>query len=128
MITETTPRPVEVGDVFVESWGYGQTNVDTYVVVRKTASSIFLKPCGQELTEDGRNVRPRPDRILEFREEPGQHTRIGKVNANGEIRKAMPTVGFGGRLWMKMTSYSGASRWDGERAYHDTIAAGMPGH
>ena len=30
------------GDVFVSSWGYEQTNVDFYEVVRTTAKYIFL--------------------------------------------------------------------------------------
>ena len=31
-------RPVEVGDVFANSWGYDQTNIDFYVVERVSAS------------------------------------------------------------------------------------------
>jgi len=35
---------VEVGDVFVSTWGYEQTNVDFYKVTRKTKAMIELSP------------------------------------------------------------------------------------
>jgi hypothetical protein len=35
---------IDVGDVFVSSWGYEQTNVDFYKVTRKTRAMIELSP------------------------------------------------------------------------------------
>lgn len=38
---------VEVGQVFVASWGYEQTNIDFYQVVGVTAKSVKLRPIAQ---------------------------------------------------------------------------------
>lgn len=40
----SSPTP---GTVFVSTWGYDQTNVDFYVVVKATEQSVWLQPIGQ---------------------------------------------------------------------------------
>lgn len=49
--TAVETRPVEVGDIFCSSWGWDQTNVDYYKVVRTTAKSAWLVPIGQVMVE-----------------------------------------------------------------------------
>ena len=44
---------VKVGDLFVNTWGYEQTNVDYYQVVRKTSKMVILKPINSNVVEDG---------------------------------------------------------------------------
>jgi len=44
---------LNVGTIMVSTWGYDQTNVDFYRVTRSTASSLWLEPVGQEVTEVG---------------------------------------------------------------------------
>lgn len=39
---------INVGDIFKSTWGYDQTNVDFYVVTRKTAKMIELQECGRK--------------------------------------------------------------------------------
>lgn len=121
------PFGVKPGDVFVESWGYDQTNVDFYVVTRVTQSSVYLKPCGARPVGEGMSTRlvPDPSKVGEFR--CAREERIGKVNARGEVVKRVK-AGWQGEPWLKLTSYSGASLWDGERSYFDTYAAGLLGH
>ena len=46
-------NPYEIGDILVSSWGYDQTNVNYFQVVRKTASSIWIKPISASVTEEG---------------------------------------------------------------------------
>lgn len=111
---------VQPGDVFVESWGYDQTNIDCYVVTRRTPKSVAIKPCGREVI--GGRVKPNPEVVGEFRT-----NRTGKAAKNGEVIKRL-TTGWRGEPYLSMTSYSGASLWDGEETYYDTIAAGQPGH
>lgn len=41
----------KIGDVFVNSWGYEQTNVDFYQVVKKTAKKLFLRKIGSRMTQ-----------------------------------------------------------------------------
>ena len=115
---------IKPGDVFVESWGYDQTNIDCYVVTRTTPASVYLQQCGAEVVT-GR-VRPVPARRTPF-PVVYAHNRLGKVNQYGEILKRV-TRGWKGDPYLKMTSYSGASLWDGQESYYDTSAAGQPGH
>jgi hypothetical protein len=48
-----TPNPYAVGSIFHTSWGYDQTNVEFYTVVRETKASVWLVPVGSEV-RDGR--------------------------------------------------------------------------
>ena len=111
---------VGAGDVFVEIWGYDQTNVNCYVVTRRTPKSVAIKPCGSKII-DGR-VLPNPDVVGEF-----TRSRLGKPNKDGEIIKRLSS-GYKGSPWISMTSYSGASLWDGSETFYDTRAAGYAGH
>lgn len=43
----------EVGGYGVSSWGYDQTNVDFYKVVRKSAKSVWLMPVQSAVQETG---------------------------------------------------------------------------
>ena len=40
-------QEVKVGDIFYTSWGYDQTNVEFYKVVRATKSSVWIQQTGQ---------------------------------------------------------------------------------
>ena len=39
---------VEVGDIFVYSWGYGQTNVEFFQVIEKKKKSFVMKAIGKK--------------------------------------------------------------------------------
>jgi len=43
---------LKVGDILVNSWGYDQTNVDFYQVIRTTEKSVTLRMVRSQLTED----------------------------------------------------------------------------
>lgn len=58
---------VKVGDIFVCSWGYEQTNVDFYQVVRTTAASVVIREIGADREVDGfeqGTARPVKDRFI----------------------------------------------------------------
>ena len=112
---------IQVGDMFVESWGYDQTNVDVYEVVRVMPKSVALMIGRSEVVNA--RVRPVPGHATPF----DDYCRIGKPNAQGEVIKRVGR-GWRGEPWLNLSSYSGASLWDGERDYHDTYAAGQQGH
>ncbi len=118
---------VKPGDVFVESWGYDQTNVDAYVVIRVSDSgkTVYLKPCGLKAEGEGfsTRMRPNPDQVLEY---TFGSSRIGKVLKDGTVRKALQA--FGDTTFVNLTTYSSGFLWDGTRTYYDTLAAGQPGH
>jgi hypothetical protein len=43
--------PFKPGDIIYNSWGYDQTNVDFYQVVRCTKSSVFIRPIKAEYSD-----------------------------------------------------------------------------
>lgn len=57
------------GAIFCNSWGYDQTNVDYYQVVKRTNATVWLRPIGQEMVEGSEqslseHVRPVKDAFL----------------------------------------------------------------
>lgn len=42
---------IEIGTIFCASWGYDQTNVDFYKVIRKTAAMVEVVEVGQKMLE-----------------------------------------------------------------------------
>lgn len=46
------PHTLQVGDVITNSWGYDQTNVDMYQVVKATAHFVWLQPIAGEMVPD----------------------------------------------------------------------------
>lgn len=47
------PMGINVGDIFYNSWGYDQTNVDFYEVVRTTEKMVEIKPIQSRVVEGG---------------------------------------------------------------------------
>lgn len=114
MTATTELKPVEVGTIFVSSWGYDQTNVDFYRVARisPTGKTVWLQPIGktivpgsegfmseQVVPSDTFDPEPDPKRLLRRKLSPGW---------------------CNDGWWVNLTSYSGAGVWDGEpeRASH----------
>ena len=46
-----TMDDIEIGTIFCASWGYDQSNVDFYKVIRKTASMVEVVEVGQKMLE-----------------------------------------------------------------------------
>jgi hypothetical protein len=42
---------IEIGDIFYDSWGYDQTNIDFYKVIKKTKAMVWLRAIGQTYLE-----------------------------------------------------------------------------
>lgn len=96
---------VEVGDIFYSMWGYDQTNVDFYQVVKKTAKMITLRPIEAESTETG----------------PWQYEKVPKpgVFRTGydlvpEQGKRFKMQGYSDRPMVSLTSFADAYLWDGK--------------
>ena len=54
-LTKPNQRTAIVGDIFVNSWGYGQTNIDFYQVVgiTKSGKSIKIRAINGHTTNSG---------------------------------------------------------------------------
>lgn len=64
----TKKNEVVVGGIYTYSWGYDQTNVDFFVVDRRTEKTAWLQPIGSRHVSEGigwSRVMPDPDRRLD---------------------------------------------------------------
>lgn len=63
--------PFKPGDIIYNSWGYEQTNIDFYQVIRCTKSSVFIQPIKAEFADRATGnemsayLRPLKDNFLE---------------------------------------------------------------
>jgi hypothetical protein len=93
---------LEVGSILSSSWGYDQTNVDYYKVIRRTPCTVDVVKVGNkversELTYD--YVIPDTDRV------------IGDVMKCKRVRNSS----IGPAIYLN--SYSDAYLWNGEAKY-----------
>jgi hypothetical protein len=92
---------VEVGDIMVSMWGYDQTNVDYYEVVKLSGCMATLRPLKSVSVETGRDIgkcRPLP----------------GDYKGTETLRR-MVRDGY-----CSIASYAGARKWNTEKV------AGVP--
>jgi hypothetical protein len=74
----------KVGDVIVYSWGYDQTNVDFYQVVRVPSNkTVVIKQICTEITEDGFMSGKSVARVNDFREGAVEETK--RPNERGSV-------------------------------------------
>lgn len=116
--SEEDRHVLAVGDFFSESWGYDQTNVNFYEVVKVSASqkSVWIREVQTVCMDEDRNithVAPLPGTFVP------QSWRIG----DEPVRKAVRW--YRSEPVLTMTSYSIATLWHGERRYE---TAGGWGH
>lgn len=101
---EEARNDVSIGDIFVASWGWEQTQVDAYQVVgKKGSASVVLREITTAVVPDSeqfmsQSVLPVPNAFI------SDETITKRVGAYG----------------ITLNSYSSAYKWDGERSYHNS--------
>ena len=100
---------VIVGDIFVSSWGYDQTNIDFYQVVRTTKTMIVIRKIDKKLV--GGRGEPQ-EKVM-----PVANTMKGP-----ELRKKLKE--YRGRPYVTLNSYASAYKWDGKPAWQTGGAFG----
>jgi hypothetical protein len=99
------PHTLAVGDIMVSSWGYEQTNVDFYQVIRVIGkNTVEIREIKQTYRETGSMcgyVKPIKDAFVEKAE-----LMIKRVNENA----------------VRMNSFSHAIKWDGSEKYTSSYA------
>jgi hypothetical protein len=111
---------VQVGTIFVHSWGYDQTNVDFYQVVRKSGQTVEIRPIGSEQVESygpmSGTTRAVPDAFL---------TKDYRLrNADGSYRQSLTKrVQFNdsGAPYLSF-EYGWCGLWDGKPHYESSYA------
>ena len=125
--TVTNKHGVEVGDIFVGSWGYDQTNVDAWQATGVTKASVKLVKIATEVV--GNRVRPVRDVFLATkwqRDENGLTVRDDYGLPLATIETIVKRTND--RQVLSMASYMNAYKWDGEATFHETFASGGAGH
>lgn len=117
-VIEPEKVEVKVGDIFYTSWGYDQTNVEFFQVVRVSKASVWVQETGQErIYSDSSNgdywktVSDRKPLVRELRiwEKPGEYEKVTAPITCHRIRytySATPAFNIG--------SYKSAWLWDGK--------------
>jgi hypothetical protein len=96
------PMPsVDVGQIFVCSWGYGQTNVDYYKVIEVLNKSVVIAPIGQTRNYTGSmQGECVPD-----------STKVGTKRITKRINSY--STKDGNNVFLKINSFSTAFKWNG---------------
>ena len=112
LTTATAEATVEIGDLFADSWGYNQTQVDFYEVVGMTASgkSVRVQSVRQENLTDRRRptVTVRPIKGTTYG--PVETKRLKKLNWGIE----------GDRYAFRVNTYSSAYQGDWDNTWFVT--------
>jgi hypothetical protein len=127
---------VEIGHILSASWGYDQTNIDYYKVIRKTATMVEVRAIGQKHVESASSmseyVMPDPDNEL-FETD---YMKRSEAEAKGfqivddhwcegeyvnvrfpAISKHKATFDKHNGLCIKFASYKYAYSWDGKKDF-----------
>lgn len=120
MTTETTTEYTpQVGDIFVETWGYDQTNITYWEIVKVAAKTVSVLKIEQRFTGETRGT---DDIVVPA---PGEYSKTKQdwhIGADGYavVTREVPApsrktikVGYQGRPYFKATSYSSAYLWSG---------------
>jgi len=117
----------DVGDILVCSWGWEQTNVDYYKVVRRTKASAWIVPIGQRMVPGSEgfmseSVLPDPDKVLGHEYEEVSESGASRcANCYRKPREHGPQIHrvrhYNGEAVLTMTSYSSAFPWNGKPDY-----------
>lgn len=109
------PSPAEVGvsvgDIFYNSWGYDQTNVDFYEVIRLTGQGVEVQPINSRVVSSGQgseSVVPIPGSVREF-------DVITGIDRNDKKTKVCRLRDYGGSYGpsIVLSRDHSASKWDG---------------
>lgn len=120
---------VEIGDFFVSSWGYDQTNVDFYKVVGLTPKGVKVQKWTSAVVDDNgptTHVVPggAPRTYTDYSDAPEGADYWDRQAAAKEVEapiqtKRLSAYGEGEyrRVYFTVNSYSSASKWDGKPEY-----------
>jgi hypothetical protein len=132
-ITPHVAEKIEVGAILYSSWGYEQTNIDFYLVVRTTASSCWILPMDSH-EEPGQAYDTGYASPLQARthsdectlcEHRSRHSAIdGCSRCDCQTAEYAPLeprrhkiVRYGSSEGINLNSFSGAYLWDGKAKY-----------
>lgn len=90
---------IKEGSIFYSSWGYDQTNIDFYQVVKATAKTVWLRKLNAKVEEKGFMSGDAIPVVNSFYDDE-------------ILRRRVSDYGWGPRV--SIESYASASLWDGK--------------
>lgn len=113
-------HPYKVGDILTGSWGYDQTNVDTYQITKVKGKAIWMKEIAQEITEHtgpmACYVKPVKDAFIEGKKEIKKIPQCWISKGRYQEGEAVPS------FYVRMASYLSLTLWDGKPKYNSWYA------
>lgn len=111
------PMGINVGDVFYNSWGYDQTNVDFYEVVRCTEKMVEVKPIQSRVVDSGaynQSVEPVRGSYRDFDViiDTGRSSPYGKPERSTKMCRVGP--GYQGRPTITLNDSHSAWAYEGK--------------
>ena len=123
MSTATAVKTVpQVGDILVASWGYDQTNIDFYKVVKATEKSVWLQQVNSQIVDNSNVGQDKvvPTDSSEYRVRNWDEEADEWGNVNHYITKTHPVnrykihSDYSDGYYVRLNSYSFARLWDGK--------------
>ena len=115
MTTATIEKVIpKVGDILYSSWGYDQTNIEFFKVVKTSEFSVWIQKVGSKVVEvtgwAHQNVVPTDSSTYEVKnwDAPGYSTNVYPVR-----RHKIQNSSFSG-YGVSLNSYAAAFLWDGK--------------
>ena len=118
---EKNDHNLKVGDVLVSSWGYEQTNVDFFVVVKTTKTSVYVKEAVLAVVEESAHTGMSCERSYDPASATptssshwikNQDTTGDRFKVHNYDRNNAPRYDA-----INLTSYASAHRYQGEKMY-----------
>lgn len=109
----------KVGDILRCSWGYDQTNVDWYEVIKVTPGGVRIRAIATKHTDSDR-VMPVKGSFLPATSFRGKDALYSEKGAFKKVHKNGRDDGYS----VTISSYSSAYLWDGVPAYETPFNCG----
>lgn len=105
--SEKANTPYQIGDIFYNSWGYEQTNVTFWQIIKLTEKTVWFQPIAKETVETyttmSGTVIPIPDKFIHYplakTKQSIVRKRIDSTNYPNEL--------YGNRSWDTFYRYQG---------------------
>lgn len=113
-MTQTIEKVVpKVGDILYSSWGYDQTNIEFFKVVKTSEFSVWIQKVGSQVVEvtgwAHQNVIPTDSSDYEVRNWEGE----GYITKTHSIKRHK-IQSWGEGYGVSLNSYASAWLWDGK--------------
>lgn len=94
------PEEPVVGDILYSNWGYDQTNIDYYQIIKATPKQVVIRQLLKKVVGKTRAS----EKVVPLK---------GKFDSRGKTLRRKWRPGWNGGIAVSINSYSGAYSWDG---------------